>query len=106
MNPITGSLVFALAAEAFAGGHYLNRYIALGLFTAGVRALPRKMANVCQEFVTLRLGKLQYVIGVSADAPKANGAVEAREPPGAARASDSVTGALSVVSKGEIWASS
>jgi hypothetical protein len=66
MNPITGSLVFALAAEAVAGGHYLNRYIALGLFTAGVRALPRKMANVCRKFVTLRLGKLQYVIGVSA----------------------------------------
>lgn len=83
MNPITGSLVFALAAEAFAAGHYVNRHLALGLFTAGVGALPPKIANVCQEFMTPRLGKLQGVRGASTDTPKPNGAVEAAEPPGA-----------------------
>jgi hypothetical protein len=57
MNPIAGSLVFALAAETFAAGHYVNRHLALGLLTAGVRALPLEMANVWQEFVIPTLGK-------------------------------------------------
>jgi hypothetical protein len=57
MNPITGSLVFALAAETFAGGHYFNRHLALGLLTAGIRALPPEMADVWQELMIPGLGK-------------------------------------------------
>ena len=64
MNPITAFLVFACLVGSAAGffwGHLYLTYI--GVAAAVLIGLSLKMANVWQEFVILRMGKLQSVRG-------------------------------------------
>jgi len=64
MNPVTSSLVFLCIAAAFAAGYFINPYLGLALFAAGILiGMSLKMANVWQKFVILRMGKLQSVRG-------------------------------------------
>ena len=64
MNPLTSFLVLAFLAAAVAAGYWVNLYVGIALFVAGVLiGSSLKMANVWQKFVILRLGKLQSVRG-------------------------------------------
>jgi regulator of protease activity HflC (stomatin/prohibitin superfamily) len=64
MNPITMFLVFLLLVSGLAAQHWVNIYLAVGLFVlAAIIATSLKMANVWQKFVILRMGKLQSVKG-------------------------------------------
>jgi regulator of protease activity HflC (stomatin/prohibitin superfamily) len=64
MNPITMFLVFLLLGSGLAAEHWINIYLAVGLFVlAAIVATSLKMANVWQKFVILRMGKLQSVKG-------------------------------------------
>jgi regulator of protease activity HflC (stomatin/prohibitin superfamily) len=64
MNSITAFLVFACIGAGLAIGYWVNPYLGFVFFGAAVIiALSLKMANVWQEFVILRMGKLQSVKG-------------------------------------------
>jgi regulator of protease activity HflC (stomatin/prohibitin superfamily) len=64
MNPITMFLVSLLLVSGLAAQHWVNIYLAVGLFVlAAIVATSLKMANVWQKFVILRMGKLQSVKG-------------------------------------------
>ena len=60
MSPVTLFVVLAFIAAAFGAGYFANLYLALVLLVADILiASSLEMANVWQEFVTLRAGKLQ-----------------------------------------------
>src|SRR5436305_2472632 len=64
MNPITSFLVFVLILAGFASGQWINLYLAFLCFgAAAIVALSLKVANAWQQFVILRMGKLQGVKG-------------------------------------------
>lgn len=64
MNPVTSSLVFAFVLAGLATGYWVNPYLAPVFFVvAAIIAMSLKMANVWQNFVILRMGKLQSVKG-------------------------------------------
>ncbi|MHB1872208.1 MAG: hypothetical protein ACYCT1_15330 [Steroidobacteraceae bacterium] len=78
MNPVTSFLVSAFIAAAVAVGYFVNLYVALALVAGAVFiAASLKMANVWQNFVILRLGKLQSVRGGAG----LGGALGAAHPP-------------------------
>ncbi|HXS20133.1 MAG TPA: hypothetical protein VN735_02830 [Steroidobacteraceae bacterium] len=62
MSPVTLFLVLAFIAAAFVAGYFASMYLAVVLLAADILiASSLKMANVWQEFVILRLGKLLSV---------------------------------------------
>ncbi len=64
MNPITAFLVFACIAGSAAAFFLGQPYVAYGgVVVAVLIGLSLKMANVWQQFVILRMGKLQSVRG-------------------------------------------
>ncbi|HET9106268.1 MAG TPA: slipin family protein [Steroidobacteraceae bacterium] len=64
MNPVTSFLVFVCLTAGLAVGYFVNLYLGLALFGAGILiASSLKMANAWQKFVILRLGKLHSVRG-------------------------------------------
>ena len=64
MNPITSFLCFILVLAGLAASQWVNIYLALLFFVvAAIIALSKKMVNVWEKFVILRMGKLQIVKG-------------------------------------------
>jgi regulator of protease activity HflC (stomatin/prohibitin superfamily) len=64
MNPITAFLVFACLVGSAAGFFWEHLYLTyIGVAAAVLIGLSLKMANVWQQFVILRMGKLQSVRG-------------------------------------------
>jgi regulator of protease activity HflC (stomatin/prohibitin superfamily) len=64
MNPITAFLVLVCFLGAAATGYFGNYYLPAVFAAAGILlAMSLKMANVWQQFVVLRMGRLQGVRG-------------------------------------------
>ena len=64
MNPVTAFLVLACVAASAGTTYKSNLYLGLVFFAAVVViAVSIKMANVWEQFVILRMGKVQSVKG-------------------------------------------
>ena len=64
MNRITSFLAFVLVLPGLVAGQWVSISLSLLFFVvAAIIALSKKMVNVWEKFVILRMGKLQIVKG-------------------------------------------